>query len=69
MHAASTSGMQQIQRGLGLGLIGGAIALPLLGLSDKPTAYHPTEHLQSLARHLGFGAATAATTHVLEGSR
>lgn len=52
--------------GAGLWLFGDELAVPLLGLSDKPTAYHPTHHLQALAQHLGYGVATAATTHVLE---
>lgn len=48
-----------------LWLLGDELALPLLGLSDKPTAYHPTRHLQSLAAHLGYGIATLATTQAL----
>jgi hypothetical protein len=52
--------------GVGLWLIGDELALPLLGLSDKPTAYHPTRHVQSLAAHLGYGVATAATTRALK---
>lgn len=36
------------------------LAVPLLGLADKPTEYHPTRHLQSLASHLGYGLATAS---------
>lgn len=55
--------------GAGLWLLGDELAVPLLGLADKPTAYHPTRHAQSLAQHLGFGVATAATTHFLEGFR
>ncbi len=55
--------------GAGLWLLGDELALPLLGLSDKPTAYDPTQHLQSFAQHLGFGVATAATTRALEAFR
>lgn len=51
--------------GAGLWLVGDELAIPLLGLSDKPTSYPVTSHLQSLAQHLGFGVATAATTDVL----
>jgi hypothetical protein len=51
--------------GLGLWLFGDELAAPLLGLSDKPTQYHPTQHAQSLVAHLGFGIATAATTHAI----
>lgn len=51
--------------GAGLWLLGDELAIPLLGLSDKPTRYPVTSHLQSLAQHLGFGVATAATTGVL----
>ncbi len=52
-----------------LWLLGDELAAPLLGLSDKPTAYPPIRHLQSLAQHLGFGVATAATTRTLENVR
>lgn len=55
--------------GTGLWLFGDELALPLLGLADKPTAYDPTRHLQSFAQHLGFGVATAATTRALEAFR
>jgi uncharacterized membrane protein YagU involved in acid resistance len=49
--------------GTGLWLLGDEVAVPLLGLADKPTAYPPSRHAQSLAQHLGFGIATAATAH------
>jgi hypothetical protein len=45
------------------------LALPLLGLADKPTAYHPTHHLQTLVERVAFGIAAAATTRLLEGFR
>lgn len=51
--------------GAGLWLLGDELVVPLLGLSDRPTSYPVTSHLQSLAQHLGFGIATAATTGVL----
>jgi hypothetical protein len=51
--------------GAGLWLLGDELAVPLLGLSDNPTRYPVTSHLQSLAQHLGFGVATAAATGVL----
>jgi hypothetical protein len=51
--------------GAGLWLLGDELAAPLLGLSDNPRRYPVTSHLQSLAQHLGFGVATAATTGVL----
>lgn len=51
--------------GAGLWLLGDELVVPLFGLSDKPTSYPVTTHLQSLAQHLGFGVATAATTGVL----
>lgn len=55
--------------GAGLWLIGDVLAVPLLGLADKPTTKHATEHLQSLAAHLGFGVATAGTVHLLREMR
>ncbi len=52
--------------GAGLWLFGDELAVPLLGLADKPTAYHPTRHAQSFAEHVGFGLTTAAATRALE---
>lgn len=52
--------------GAALWLFGDELAVPLLGLADKPTAYHPSRHVQSLAQHLGFGVATAAATRAME---
>jgi len=51
--------------GFGLWLFGDELAVPLLGLADRPTQYHATQHAQSLTAHLGFGIATAATTNVI----
>jgi uncharacterized membrane protein YagU involved in acid resistance len=51
--------------GAGLWLLGDELAVPLLGLSDKPSTQPRAKHLQSLAQHLGFGVVTAATTHAL----
>lgn len=34
----------------------------LLGLQDAPTAYPATSHVNSLAQHLAYGTAVAATT-------
>jgi hypothetical protein len=55
--------------GAGLWLLGDELAVPLLGLSGKPTRYPVTSHLQSLAQHVGFGVATATTTRALIGRR
>jgi hypothetical protein len=55
--------------GAGLWLLGDELVVPLLGLSDKPTAYPRLKHLQSLAQHLGFGVATAATANALTNHR
>jgi len=52
--------------GTGLWLFGDEIAVPLLGLADKPSAYSTSHHAQALAQHLGFGVATAAATRALE---
>ncbi|HEX5060400.1 MAG TPA: hypothetical protein VFV99_13625, partial [Kofleriaceae bacterium] len=35
-----------IALGTGLWLFGDELAVPLLGLADKPTAYSPSSHLQ-----------------------
>ena len=55
--------------GAALWLFGDELAVPLLGLSDKPTAYHPARHAHSLAQHLGYGFALAAATRFLSGER
>lgn len=55
--------------GAALWLLGDELAVPLLRLSDKPSAYHPSQHAQSFAQHLGYGIALAAATHVLVGRR
>lgn len=52
--------------GAALWLFGDELAVPLLGLADKPTAYHPTHHAQAFAQHVAFGIATAAATRGLE---
>jgi hypothetical protein len=51
--------------GAALWLLGDEILSPVLGLSDKPTEYHPTAHAQALLTHLGYGVATVATTNAL----
>jgi hypothetical protein len=55
--------------GLGLWLIGDELAVPLLGLADKPSAYHPTRHAQALVEHLAYGVAAATTARALGGVR
>lgn len=55
--------------GAALWLLGDELAVPLLGLSDKPSAYHPSQHAQSFAQHLGYGIALAAATRLLVGER
>lgn len=52
--------------GAALWLAGDELAVPLLGLADKPTAYSPSSHVQALAAHLGYGVATTAATRYLE---
>jgi hypothetical protein len=51
--------------GAALWLFGDELAVPLFGLSDKPTTYHPARHAQSLLQHLGYGVATTAVTRAL----
>lgn len=54
--------------GVGLWLVGDELAMPLLGLADKPTAYHPTRHAQGLIERLAYGVATATTARALGGA-
>jgi uncharacterized membrane protein YagU involved in acid resistance len=51
--------------GLGLWALGDELAVPLLGLGDKPTAYPLKGHIAPLVGHIAYGAATAAATHAL----
>lgn len=51
--------------GTALWLLGDEIVVPLLGLQGGPTASGVTNHLNRLAMHLVYGAATAATTQYL----
>ena len=51
--------------GAALWLFGDELAVPLLGLADRPTAYPPARHAQSLLQHLGYGVATVAATRAL----
>jgi hypothetical protein len=53
--------------GIGLWLLGDELAMPLLGLADKPTAYHPTQHAQALIERLAYGVAVATTARAVGG--
>jgi len=51
--------------GAGLWLLVDELAIPLLGLSDKPSEYHTSHHISGLAQHLAFGLATAGTAGLM----
>ncbi len=53
--------------GVGLWIVGDELAVPLLGLADKPTAYHPSQHAQGLIEHVAYGVAAATTARALGG--
>jgi uncharacterized membrane protein YagU involved in acid resistance len=51
--------------GTSLWLLGDELAMPLLGLTDGPTAY-PTElHVHAFGAHVAYGLASSVTTQVL----
>ena len=52
--------------GTALWVIGDEIMVPLLGLSEGPTAHSIPEHATALAAHLAYGAATATATQALK---
>lgn len=52
--------------GTALWLAGDELAVPLLGLADKPTAYSPGQHAQVFAARLGYGVTSAVTTRYME---
>jgi hypothetical protein len=51
--------------GTGLWLLGDELAMPLLGLTDGPTAYSPLLHLHSFGAHIAYGVACSVTTQIL----
>jgi hypothetical protein len=51
--------------GVGLWLFGDELAMPLLGLTDGPTAYPAALHAHGLGAHLAYGLACSTTTQVL----
>lgn len=56
--------------GLGYGtaawVLGDELMVPLLGLSEGPTAHGWTDHAKALGAHLVYGAATSSATHALK---
>lgn len=52
--------------GTGLWALGDELAVPLLGLGDKPTAYRAGLHAKTLLAHIGYGVALAVTTGAAE---
>lgn len=52
--------------GTALWVLGDEIMVPLLGLSDGPTAHSVPEHATALGAHLAYGAATATATQALK---
>ncbi|MBW3535313.1 MAG: hypothetical protein KY453_08880 [Gemmatimonadetes bacterium] len=52
--------------GAGAWLMNDEVLVPMLGLSDGPTAQEPAEHVKALGAHVVYGLATAAATQALE---
>ncbi len=55
-----------IALGVGLWGLGDELTVPLLGLSDGPTAFPPELHAHGLGAHIVYGLATAATAQLLD---
>src|SRR5437016_5592090 len=51
--------------GTGLWLFGSELTVPLLGLSEGPTATTPESHAYGLGAHFAYGLVAAATTQAL----
>ena len=51
--------------GTSLWLLGDEVAMPLLGLTDGPTAYPPVLHLHAFGAHIVYGVASSVTTQLL----
>ncbi|MFO7565661.1 MAG: hypothetical protein R6X02_23665 [Enhygromyxa sp.] len=59
-----TDAVGGLSYGVGLWVFGDMLAVPLLGLADKPTRYRLRVHAHALSGHLVYGLATAAATRV-----
>ncbi len=63
------AGLPDIAGGLGYGtaawVLGDEVMVPLLGLSEGPTAHPWQEHATALGAHLVYGTITAAATQAL----
>lgn len=51
--------------GTALWLLGDELGIPLLGLSQGPTAYPVNQHIHRFAAHLVYGLTTSAVTQLL----
>jgi uncharacterized membrane protein YagU involved in acid resistance len=51
--------------GTSLWLLGDELAMPLLGLTDGPTAYTPLLHLHAFGAHIAYGVASSLATQAL----
>lgn len=51
--------------GTALWVLGDELTVPLLGLSEGPTAHSIPDHAKALGAHLAYGAATATATQAL----
>jgi hypothetical protein len=51
--------------GTSLWLLGDEVAMPLLGLTDGPTAYSPLLHLHAFGAHIAYGLTSALATQAL----
>lgn len=67
--SASIEAARGVAYGFGLWLFGDMIAVPALGLSDKPGAYKPAVHVQALAGHIAYGLGLAAGTAAVDRMR
>ncbi len=52
--------------GVALWLVLDELLFPLVGLADRPTAYHPTYHARLLAERVSYGVTSALTNRALE---
>jgi hypothetical protein len=51
--------------GTTLWLLGDELAMPLVGLTEGPTAYSPLLHLHAFGAHIAYGVATSLATQML----
>jgi uncharacterized membrane protein YagU involved in acid resistance len=65
-HSADNAVEGGLVMGTGLWLLGDEVLMPLLGLTDGPTAYPSGVHVHGFGAHIAFGVTAAAVAAILD---